>query len=356
MTPSIWDRYPDHYRDAEIQRIVSVVSSGDCIGVWGLSGSGKSNLLGFLSARVAGDQRFILVDCNRLVGGAAGDLAALIIQTIDPASTSEPSFDRLNEMLRDIFRDSKKGLCLILDRYDALGVESQKLAAGNLRALRDQFKYLLTYVVGSRLPLPMNNELSELLIGHAFWLGPLSRQDADWSIHDFMTRHGLEWDTGRINRIQDLSGNYPSLMRAVCVIAEEDEELNAEKLQGDPLIQKVVADILSDNPTDEVLKASGLKDIPVFQRSGMISGEPADELTNSEHLLMSYLQAHPDRLCAKDDLIRAVWPEEKFTQGIRDDSLAQLVHRLRTKIEADPLHPRAIRTVPGRGYRYFPSE
>ena len=78
----------------------------------------------------------------------------------------------------------------------------------------------------------------------------------------------------------------------------------------------------------------------------------AEELTMSEYRLAEYLQAHQGEICAKDDLIRAVWPEEKFMQGIRDDSLAQLVHRLRTKIEADPLHPQKVQTIPGRGYRF----
>ncbi len=59
-------------------------------------------------------------------------------------------------------------------------------------------------------------------------------------------------------------------------------------------------------------------------------------------------------MCEKDDLIRAVWPDEQVLAGLRDDSLAQLVRRLREKIEADPSHPAHILTVPGRGYRYQP--
>ena len=58
-------------------------------------------------------------------------------------------------------------------------------------------------------------------------------------------------------------------------------------------------------------------------------------------------------MCEKDDLIRAVWPEDAlYERGIRDDSLAQVVRRLREKIEADPSAPQYIQTVPGRGYRF----
>ena len=53
--------------------------------------------------------------------------------------------------------------------------------------------------------------------------------------------------------------------------------------------------------------------------------------------------------------MRAVWPEDFiFEQGVRDDSLAQLVRRLRIKIEPDPSQPKYIQTVPGRGYIFKP--
>jgi hypothetical protein len=44
-------------------------------------------------------------------------------------------------------------------------------------------------------------------------------------------------------------------------------------------------------------------------------GRPASfdtsRLTAKEHLLLSYLQAHADGVCEKDDLIWAVWPEDQ---------------------------------------------
>ena len=39
-------------------------------------------------------------------------------------------------------------------------------------------------------------------------------------------------------------------------------------------------------------------------------------------------------------------------RGVRDDSLAQMVRRLREKIETNPSEPQLILTVPGRGYRF----
>ena len=76
------------------------------------------------------------------------------------------------------------------------------------------------------------------------------------------------------------------------------------------------------------------------------------QLTANEFRLLTHLQTHVGTVCAKDDLIRAVWSEELILEGLRDDSLAQLVRRLRQKIEPDPSKPRFIHTAPGRGYMY----
>jgi DNA-binding winged helix-turn-helix (wHTH) protein len=50
---------------------------------------------------------------------------------------------------------------------------------------------------------------------------------------------------------------------------------------------------------------------------------------------------------AKNNLISAVWPEDLvYGRGLNDNSLAQLVCRLREKIEPNPSHSRQIQTVP----------
>jgi two-component system alkaline phosphatase synthesis response regulator PhoP len=77
------------------------------------------------------------------------------------------------------------------------------------------------------------------------------------------------------------------------------------------------------------------------------------ELTAKEHLLLEYMKTHSNEVCTKDELVHAVWPEDViYEQGIRDESLAQLVRRLRVKIEPDPNEPHFIQTIPGRGYMF----
>jgi DNA-binding response OmpR family regulator len=78
-------------------------------------------------------------------------------------------------------------------------------------------------------------------------------------------------------------------------------------------------------------------------------------LTAKEALLFEYLRSHPGQVCTKDELVQAVWPEDQiYEQGVRDDSLAQLVRRTRIKIEPDPSTPLYLHTIPGRGYKFTP--
>ena len=62
-----WEEYPATYREREVQTLLSAVRAGESASLVGLSGAGKSNVMGFLAHRVSlPDHRFALVDCNRL--------------------------------------------------------------------------------------------------------------------------------------------------------------------------------------------------------------------------------------------------------------------------------------------------
>jgi len=115
----------------------------------------------------------------------------------------------------------------------------------------------------------------------------------------------------------------------------------------------------AEKPDALAIFNSGLQDHPLLMKSGIesviIHEIDSRLMTAKEYLLWEYLLGHPNQVCEKDDLIRAIWPEDKiFTEGIRDDSLAQLVRRLRVKVEPNPAMPTFIHTIPGRGYRYTP--
>ncbi len=372
MSP--WETYPQDYRQTETARLLAAVRAGECASVIGLSGAGKSNLLGFLAHRASWAGQFVLVDGNRLPHPSAEAFYGVLTQSLGFPAPEGTAYLALEGAVSHGLARHPAGLCLLLDRFDALDGEAALAAARNLRALRDAHKYTLTFVTATRRPLDPHTELAELVFGNTLWLGPLSPGDTDWNIHEYARRKGQVWDTITIVAIRSLSGGYPALLRAVCEAHGSGSPLEPEALRGHPAIQRRLDEFWADAPTPEMIRLSGLGANPLLGaqaglpgsqppaaeftlsgRRGMpeVEGFALKEMTAKESMLFEYFRQHAGQVCGKDALIRAVWPEDRvFEQGVRDDSLAQLVRRLRKKVEAEPDSPVLIQTIPGRGYLF----
>ena len=360
-----WDNYPPDYRAAEVQRLLASVAAGECVSVIGLSGAGKSNLLGFLANRQSlAAHRLILVDTNRLPVFTLPAALKLIRRALAPdwgyrgladSSVADPDseLDALDSVVSRQLESGPLTLLLdlsLLDRSGLLAGASTHALFNNLRALRDVHKFQLTFVTASRHPLPPDTEFAELIHAHILWLGCLSESDARWNVKRYADRKGLAWDETVTHSLIQLSRGYPSLLKAACEAYAVHPDLDS--LASHPAVQNRVAEFWADQPTPSELRSAGLSDHPLLTAHHAPDFD-ATQLTAKEHLLLNYFLTHPDTVCEKDDLIRAVWPEDKvFERGVRDDSLAQLVRRLREKIEPDPAKPKHIHTVPGRGYRF----
>jgi DNA-binding response OmpR family regulator len=171
----------------------------------------------------------------------------------------------------------------------------------------------------------------------------------------YAARAGPAWRAETVAALVGASGGYPALLRAACEAHAAGVPAEAASLAGHAAVIARLREFWADQPTDDELRAAGLLALPMLMASRPPTFDTS-ALTAKEHLLLQYFQAHAGRVCEKDDLIRAVWPEDKVqTRGVRDDSLAQLVRRLREKIEPVPAQPRFLQTVPGRGYRFVPA-
>jgi len=363
---SAWDAYPETYREHEVNLLLSFVKAGECSAVIGLSGSGKSNLLGFIANRLTVDRsnlRFVMVDCNRLVDASRTSFFRMLRRAVEPfqLQSIEPIEDEASALEGSLgaLLMGESGLCFLLDRFDSLYPTAEfSILASNLRALRDRFKYQLTYLIGVRRPLADLTELAELFFGHTLWLGPLSRSDAIWSAHRdaqrFSALSQVDWGEPMLEKLVEMSWGYPSLLRALCEAYAGGAPLELSAMRKEPAVVRRVMEFWADAPDAEMIRLAGLEGQPLLQVEKH-SQTPIEvdlaELTAKEHLLLEYLKSHVDRVCTKDELVHAVWPEDViYEQGIRDESLAQLVRRLRVKIEPNPTEPHFIQTVPGRGY------
>jgi hypothetical protein len=356
MTNSVWDTYPADYRAAEVRASLAALRAGESVSLVGLSGAGKSNLTGFLAHRHSPPEHpLVLVDCNRLAEPAPAALFRLIRRALGDTETAADEWEALDAALIKRLTPPASSLGLIFDRFDAL--VAQPALFSNLRALRDAHKFQLAFILATRRPLDPHTELSELVYAHTLWLGPLSEGDARWNVTRYAARRGVAWGDDVAEALIRASGGYPAFLRAASEAHAEGAALDAASLAAYPAVQRRLAEFWADHPTPDELRQSGLENVPLLDATQpaaeAITAVDTTRFTAKENSLWRYLQAHPNEVCEKDDLIRAVWPEDKiFEKGVRDDSLAQLVRRLREKIEPDPSNPRHLHTVPGRGYRF----
>lgn len=72
-------------------------------------------------------------------------------------------------------------------------------------------------------------------------------------------------------------------------------------------------------------------------------------LAPKEFSLLAFLYQQQGRVCSKDEIGLAVWPE--YMEGVFDYQIENLVRRLRSKLEPDGGDPQLLLTVRGRGYK-----
>lgn len=257
------------------------------------------------------------------------------------------------------------------------------------------------------------SEFYDIVAANTCWVGPMNERDAGWIANQMADRLEMTFTETDVAQLIEVSGGLPAFMKLGClalaegtVSRDETATVWVEAFLGRPEFRRYCQEIWDDLTSDEQnviaalsgganenqvdwetlthLEQAGLlvrqgpdgqavTFSPIFQafvaqqtkdfagtlelhpktRSVIRGGVPLNvELSSNEDRLLSYFLEHPGEICLKDSLMRTVWPEEELVKGVRDDRLAQLIKRLRDKIEPDPGHPVYIQTLHGRGYRF----
>jgi len=433
--PSQWDAFPANYREREVAQIAAWIDAGESGLVVGLSGAGKSNVLGFVAHRLKGHGTLLrpLLDLNRLPEPTLAAFLRQLLAALDDAASAHLAADAL-EKLRSIMdrglaqtdafllgRSVEAVLALscgelelhtvvLMDRFDVALERFDASFFNNLRAWRDAHKIRLTYVVAARRDwpdwpnLPALSEFTDLIAGRTCWVGALSPGDLRWNLTRFA---GEKPSKKLVERMAELSGGHAGLLKALWAAgaASSASSKGAGGIEPKPSewlkhggVRRQCQELWDDLPAtvQESLRSwqaggaknyllnTGLSDgsngephltssvFAAFVReqsgagAGVLRRDIATgqvyrgsvrlsvELTPHEDQLLAYMLAHPGEVCDKDALAEAVWPDEVRMEGIRDDRLAQLVRRLRDKVEPDPHTPHYIMPVWGRGYRLVP--
>src|SRR5262245_8226986 len=83
----------------------------------------------------------------------------------------------------------------------------------------------------------------------------------------------------------------------------------------------------------------------------LIHGDEVVHLPSRAIDLLLYLVARPSMLVSKEELFSVLWPRLAVTEN----SLMQIVSKLRSALDDDPASPAYIQTVARRGYRFIAS-
>lgn len=101
--------------------------------------------------------------------------------------------------------------------------------------------------------------------------------------------------------------------------------------------------------TDSTSPHMRFGDLEIIPDEGVVRRDGIElHLTKTEFKLLVELARQPGKVFSRETLLDEVWGYDYFADGRLVDVH---VRRLRTKIEADPAHPRHVVTVRGLGYK-----
>lgn len=445
MINSIEPDQPLTFRATEVKAIMDCLRAGDSCSVVGIGSVGKSNLLRFLQREDVGRHYlgqesaaylFVYLDLNKLLKPSRWGLFELMLHqlllALTERSADETALKRIDELhqrateshtrylaLRYLDRAvsivcNQLGLRLVFlgDEFDGLCRTMSPPGFAALRALRDDYKYHLMYVLATRLELrrlrtePGEIEaLEELVSSSTIWLGPYAEEDTRSTLQQLEARYKLKLDKQSTRQVLQASGGHPGLLREVYRIIRRRPADFSEAIAGDPAVldecgriwfsippkeQQVMINLARAAPippdqfdilehlvrkglvteaqtsghqlfspllTAFVRQQNKVADTQVqmdpYRRSAWVNGYEVQGLTPLEYNLMAYLAKRRGQICTRDELVQHLYPDEMSLKGpgVTDTRLDSLVKRLRRRIEPNPDDPQYIITVRGHGIR-----
>lgn len=247
-----WMSYPVTHREQELQMIATWIGAGESGAVVGVVGCGRSNLLNFLCRRSEVLQRYLPDLAERIIlvpvdiyNLPANDLSSLYRTMLHSFYwIREQLTPEISQMITELYLEnraaqdpflSQKALydllrliqqkhlrvVLVLNRFDRFCEVATPQMINTLRGLRDNFKDMLSYLVGMiqevyYLPDPTAvGDMYELLDTHVCWVGAMTEADARDMLAHVLRLAPTPPSAVAVNAMLTLSGRFPSLLKTV---------------------------------------------------------------------------------------------------------------------------------------------
>ena len=405
------DKLPLNFRSHETNEIISHLRAGESCQVIGIGSVGKSNLLRFLQQQdvrhaklAAGWEKylFIYVDTNKFLEHSEWGLWELMLhQMLVEFSNNgnEPTIAREIELLHQnatapatrhialryldraislLCKNLGRKLVFLFDEFDDLYRTLPSHVFDALRALRDDNKYLLMYVIAVRKDLHQlrsdgeyREAFEELVTPNTIWLVAYSKADARYTLQRLASRHKVKLSEKQIRRILEVTGGHPGLIRAVFPLISEQSDCATASLLADPHIleecrriwrslakeeQKTLA-LLVKNGHARVSDAIFVQ----LRQKGLVGGEFAEagqvfssllsayilrekpavgnriridrqtqvvwvddhkiqDIPRLEYKLLEYLEKRRGQVCTRKQIVQHLYPDEKLS-GVSDNAV-----------------------------------
>lgn len=443
--------YPKHpvtYRQEIAETLFGLLKVGESCNIVGAASVAKSNLLRFLGRAdvqhyyLGADGRriwLVSVDTNRLASFSDWASYELMLHCLVMESErQEDTGDRIQQLsalhrqvveseslllaqryleraARLVCEEYGVQLVFVIDEADPFYRSASSRFLHGLRALRDDHKYQLSYVLLTRTPLERLRDpgdceaFYELFSRNVLGLQPYRSVDTRRVISQLEVRKGYSVSERERELLVQASGGHPGLLVAATDAlmhrkGGREVSTSIDWFWTDPGIQVECAKIWTaldedeqwalvrveagssddDSPAQELLGLKGLimptadggwqifsplfrlyvkysaeQDLFDFRldaktASVWVAGQQVSDLTPLEWTLAELLQKHRGEVVSRDTILMALYPDE-FRDGrepsLQDNRVDTLIRRLRSKVEPVPGTPRYIRTVRGHGYK-----
>jgi len=287
--------FPLTYRQPEVGAIFRCVCAGDSCSIVGPSGVAKSNLYRFLRQEnvrrhYLGEEwhTYLLVhiDANEITEMTEEAVSNLIVERLLSVAPDETVKQQsLSFVVKAIFQQNVRAIVFLFDQFDAVYETLNGRFFANLRAIRDEYKYRISFVLLSRNQLPAlasspeREEFEELFSANTIGLGPHNKDDSLLLLQRLGNRYGRELDTKTGQTLIHLAGGHPGLLKAATIavlkgrlqLAWDQTELLDSALQ--------IADVVSE--CDKLWNSIGIAEQQFLTRLESDSSPPRDEQTKT---------------------------------------------------------------------------
>jgi DNA-binding winged helix-turn-helix (wHTH) protein/ATP/maltotriose-dependent transcriptional regulator MalT len=352
------------------------------IAIYGPLGSGKSSLLNYISDPEIAAQhgldpkKYLLgkIDCQslgvftpdrfwrRLLRNISRMTAGKLQQSVDSLlAQAQISFEDFQDLLDEIERVDRV-LIAMLDEFECVVRTHTEIAEqitghflGMLSSLGRRTPRVFTMVIATEQPLTMLGSNLDIWRGSPFptifisqELSVFSQSEADELIDRALAGTGIPFSHEERRLLYEETDRHPAHLQAGAAALFEAKQRSVTDDELKDTLRQAVADSRANSSHNN----PAVKGIQLDHATGAVwvDGRRIEELSNKEFNLLRFLHGNAGRVCLKEEVWKAVWPE--YEEGMEDYPIQKLISRLRHKIEPMPSRPQYIVTVWGRGYKF----